>query len=120
MSEADMTFDVNEVKPFEITGVAVESPQVTTAWQVIVKVMNNHGVGVSGKVYAKIGAATVVSQLIGVLPGETRTFDFRDPKGPITRIWTEEWLCAHKDQHVFSFSIDNPKNGAIYAGVLNL
>ena len=86
------------------------------SFQVIIKLENQHGVGVGGKVYARIGVSKTVSQLIAVLPGKTKTFDFRTSSGTITRIWSDELACGHSTQHVFRFTIPDPKNGYTYSG----
>lgn len=104
---------------FKVTSVEVDRTKVKPqqAWQVIVKLTNAHGVGIGGKVYATVGALETLSQLVGVLPGQTTTFDFRHSAGPITRIYTHELLCTHNNpQHVYSFEIKNPTNGATYGG----
>ena len=107
-------------RSFKITSEEVAPPASLEAWQVVIKLTNKHGVGIGGKVYARVGATEEMSQLVGVLPDLTTTFDFRHSSGPITKIYTRELTCTHQDQkHVFSFEIPNPKNGGIYSGTAN-
>ncbi|MCB2380416.1 hypothetical protein LGH70_22680 [Hymenobacter sp. BT635] len=91
-----------------------------TSWQVVLKITNNHGVGVGGKVYARVGLTKVIDKLVGILPGQTTAFDFRDPEGPFTRIWTDDLICTHADaEHVFSFAIERPVNATTYSATID-
>lgn len=86
----------------------------------MLKLTNNHGVGVWGEVYARVGLIKVIDKLVGILPGQITAFDFRDPEGPITRIWTDYLICTHADaEHIFSFSIERPVNGTTYSATID-
>jgi hypothetical protein len=114
---AKSTVEIN----FEGTSEIIQSSELETlgGWQVIVKCTNKHGVGLGGKIYARVGLTEVLSQLMGVLPGQTTTIDFRHNSGPITKIYIDELSCTHSPEHVFSMKIDNPINGKIYTGTVN-
>jgi len=82
--------------------------------QVIIKLVNKHGVSIAGTVYAQVGITETMDKLVAVLTDSTKVFDFRHPTGTITRVWTNELVCAHTNQHVFSFDIAKPEDGHTY------
>lgn len=104
---------------FDMESVDLPANLEQEPWNVTISITNHHRAVIGGRIYVHVGLAEVASEVITVLPGHTSSVEFKHHLGPLTRIYSNEIVCAHSIQHGFSFLITNPENNRIYETTVN-